>query len=202
LESSPSGKRPGRRTRTLRPTPAIPSSMLPGLLLLWRLWRARFSPRWPARGRSAPLHRMRRRKRQHRRTARAQRPPVKTVKVGATLGSSGGFAVPLRARRRDRRPPSAGRRQRRCAGGRTDPIRGQWPVPRPRREEVQLAPRRIYPISRPGSFARKRPAPASWRLRSGQSSARLRSSRQRRSRTLSAAAWRSSNVTHRLSSTL
>ena len=46
-----------------------------------------------------------------------------------------------------------------------------------------------HPISRPGSFANKRPAPASWRLSSGQSSARLRPSRQRRSRTLSAAAW-------------
>ncbi len=59
-----------------------------------------------------------------------------------------------------------------------------------------------HPINRPGSFARKRPAPASWRLSSGQSSARLRSSRQRRSRTLSAAPWRSSSVTQRLSSTL
>ena len=202
MENSPSGIRPGRRARTLRPTPAIPSSMLPGLLSRWRLWRALCSPCCPARRRNATLHRMRRRNRQHRRIAGAQRTPVKTVKVRATLGSSGGFAVPLRARRRDRRPPSAGRRQRRCAGGRTDLLRGQWPVPRPRPEEVQLAPRRIYPISRHGSFARKRPAPASWRLRSGQSSARLRSSRQRRSRTLSAAAWRSSNVTHRLSSTL
>ena len=50
------------------------------------------------------------------------------------------------------------------------------------------APRPPHPISRPGSFARKRPAPASWRRRSGQSSARFRASRQRRSRTLSAAA--------------
>ena len=52
-----------------------------------------------------------------------------------------------------------------------------------------VGPDAYHPISRPGSFANKRPAPASWRLSSGQSSARLRASRQRRSRTLSAAAW-------------
>ncbi len=53
-----------------------------------------------------------------------------------------------------------------------------------------------HPISRPGSFARKRPARASCSRRSGQSSARFRSSRQRRSRTRTAAPCRASRLNH------
>ena len=172
LESSPSVLRPSRRAWLLRPAPAIPSSIPPGRLLRWQLWRAPCSPRCPALRRSVPLHRVRRRKRQHRRTVRAQPPPVKPTKVEATLGSSGaGVEV------RHTSAPSPAKTS-------------------PSGSGVH------HPISRPGSLARKRPAPASWRRRSGQSSARFRSSRQRRRRTLSAAPWRSSRVTHRLSSTL